>query len=188
MFTLNVRGVSWKSSKQPTTAYLMIEAEYITASDAAKEAVWLKKFIIDLGIVPTISDPIPLLCDNNGAIAQAKEPRSHHKSKHILRCFHLIREVVTTGDVVVERVLSTDNIADPLTKPLAQEVFEYHCTTMGLMHKGNWLYSKWEIDEYYVAYKPITFSCILFMFIEMKFIHCHSFVMFAMKFMSMCND
>ena len=43
-------------------------------------------------------------------------------------------------------------------------------------------------DAYYVAYKPIKLSCILFMFIEMKFIHCHSCVMFAMKSMSMCND
>ena len=43
-------------------------------------------------------------------------------------------------------------------------------------------------DGYYVAYKPITFSCILFMFIEMKFIHCHSCMMFTMKSMSMCND
>ena len=40
----------------------------------------------------------------------------------------------------------------------------------------------------YVAYKPITLSCILFMFIKMIFIHCHSCVMFAMKYMSMCND
>ena len=43
-------------------------------------------------------------------------------------------------------------------------------------------------DGYYVAYKPITLSCILFMFIKMKFIHCHSCVMFGMKSMSMCND
>ena len=43
-------------------------------------------------------------------------------------------------------------------------------------------------DEYYVAYKPITLSCILLMFIEMKFIHCHSCVMFAMNSMSMCNE
>ena len=107
--------------------------------DAAKETVWLKKFITDFGVVPTIPDPIPLLCDNNGAIAQAKEPRSHQKSKHILRRFHLIREIVARGDVVVERVPSTDNVADPLTKPLAQQVFERHCITMGLLHKGNWL-------------------------------------------------
>ena len=45
-----------------------------------------------------------------------------------------------------------------------------------------------DIDGYYVAYKPITLSSILFMFVEMKFIHCHSCVMFAMKSMSMCND
>ena len=43
-------------------------------------------------------------------------------------------------------------------------------------------------DGYYVAYKPITLSCVLFMFIEMIFIHCHSCVMFAMKSMSICND
>ena len=43
-------------------------------------------------------------------------------------------------------------------------------------------------DRYYVAYKLITLSRIMFMFIEMKFIHCHSCVMFAMKSMSMCND
>ena len=43
-------------------------------------------------------------------------------------------------------------------------------------------------DGYYVAYKPITISCILFMFIEIQFIHCHSCVMFAIKSMSMCND
>ena len=41
---------------------------------------------------------------------------------------------------------------------------------------------------YYVAYKPITLSYILFMFAEIKFIHCHSCVMFAMKLMSICND
>ena len=41
---------------------------------------------------------------------------------------------------------------------------------------------------YYVAYKPITLSCILFMFIEMKFIHFYSCMMFLMKSMSMYND
>ena len=43
-------------------------------------------------------------------------------------------------------------------------------------------------DGYYVAYKTITLLCILFMFIQMKFIHSHSCVMFAMKSMNMCND
>ena len=45
-----------------------------------------------------------------------------------------------------------------------------------------------QYDGYYVANKPITLPCISFMFIEMIFICCHSYVMFAMKFMSICND
>ena len=44
------------------------EAEYIAASEAAKEAVWMKKFIHELGAIPSSTSPIPLLCDNNGAI------------------------------------------------------------------------------------------------------------------------
>ena len=123
LFTLNRGVVSWKSFKQPTTTDSMIEAEYISTSDATNEVVWLKKFIIDLIIIPMISDPIPFLCENSGAIGQAKEPRSHQKSKHIMMCFHLIREIVARGDVVVERVSSTNNFIDPLTKPLAQEIF-----------------------------------------------------------------
>ena len=61
---------------------------------------------------------------------------------------------------------------------------------MERFHKGVLTYSisPKACDGYYVAYKPITLSSILFIFVEMKFIHCHSCVMFAMKSMSMCND
>ncbi|KAK8593022.1 hypothetical protein V6N12_045111 [Hibiscus sabdariffa] len=90
VFCLNGGAVSWKSSKQDTVADSTTEAKYIVASEAAKEAIWIKKFISELGVVPSISDAIELYCDNNGAIAQAKEPRSHQRSKHILRRFHLI--------------------------------------------------------------------------------------------------
>ena len=62
-----------------------------------------------------------------------------------------------------------------------------------LSYTSSWKPTRWSQLEsmgygYYVAYKPITLSCILFMFIEIKFIHCHSCVTFAMKSMSMCND
>ena len=77
VFCLNGGAVSWKSSKQSTVADSTTEAEYIAASDAAKEAVLIKKFIIDLEVVPSITNPDDVYCDNNGAIAQAKEPRSH---------------------------------------------------------------------------------------------------------------
>ena len=77
MFYLNEGAVSWRSSKQDIIVDSTTEAEYIAASDAAKEAVWIKKFITGLGIVPSISDSVDLYCDKNGAIAQAKEPISH---------------------------------------------------------------------------------------------------------------
>ena len=112
--------MSWKSSKQSTVADSTTEAEYIALSDAAKEAVWIKKFVSELEVVPSIADPVELYCDNNGAIAQAKEPRSHQRSKHILRRFHLIREIVQRGDVQICRVPNDDNVADPLTKALSQ--------------------------------------------------------------------
>ncbi|KAK8669710.1 hypothetical protein V6N13_107134 [Hibiscus sabdariffa] len=108
VFRLNGGAVSWKSSKQDTVADSTTEAEYIAASEAAKEAVWIKKFITELGVVPSISDALELYCDNNGAIAQAKEPRSHQRSKHILRRFHLIREIVDRGDVEICKVHTND--------------------------------------------------------------------------------
>ncbi|KAK8680511.1 hypothetical protein V6N13_109454 [Hibiscus sabdariffa] len=127
-------AVSWKSSKQDTVADSTTEAEYIAASEAAKEAVWIKKFVTELGVVPSISDALELYCDNNGAIAQEKEPRSHQRSKHILRRFHLIREIVDRGEVEICKVHTDDNIADPLTKPLSQQKHDRHTESLGIRY------------------------------------------------------
>ena len=51
------------------------EAEYMAASEAAQEAIWVKEFITDLGVIPNASGPMTLFCDNTGAIALAKEPK-----------------------------------------------------------------------------------------------------------------
>ena len=120
IFICNGGAVSWKSSKQGVTTNSIIEAEYIVASDTAKEDVWIKKFSIELGIVPSIESLIPLYYDNNGAITLIKELRSQKKSKHIERHFHIIREFVGKGDVLMQKVASVDNVDDPLTKALTQ--------------------------------------------------------------------
>ena len=134
VFMLNGGAVSWKSSKQDTVADSTTEAEYIAASEAAKEAVWMRKFIAELGIMPSASRPLDLYCDNSGAIAQAKEPRAHQKSKHILRRYHLIREIVDRGDVKICKVHTDSNIADPLTKPLPRPKHEAHIRAMGMRY------------------------------------------------------
>jgi hypothetical protein len=77
VFTLNGSALSWKSFKQDTIADSTTEAEYIAASKAAKEGVWMRKFLIELRVFPNASSPLNLYSDNNGAIAQAKEPRNH---------------------------------------------------------------------------------------------------------------
>jgi hypothetical protein len=79
VFYLNGGAVSWKSSKQGTTANSIVEVEYIAASEAAKVVVWIENFVSELGVVPSASSPVDLYCDNSGAIAQAKEPRSHSR-------------------------------------------------------------------------------------------------------------
>ena len=77
VFTLNGGAVSWKSSKQNTVADSTMEAEYVVASEAMEEGYWIKKFVTELGVVPTAEDPMELYCDNSSVVALAKDRRSH---------------------------------------------------------------------------------------------------------------
>jgi hypothetical protein len=132
VFILNRGAVSWKSSKQETLADSTTEAEYLAASEASKEGVWIRDFITLLGVVPDSANPLDLYCDNSGAIAQAKEPRHHQKSKHIERRYHLIRQFVRDGNINVCKVHTDANVVDPLTKPLPMPKHEAHVRAMGL--------------------------------------------------------
>jgi hypothetical protein len=60
VFTLNGGAFSWKSSKKGTVTESTTEAEYIVASKAAKEGVWIKKFMIELGVVPSVQGPMEI--------------------------------------------------------------------------------------------------------------------------------
>ncbi|KAK1650761.1 hypothetical protein QYE76_068566 [Lolium multiflorum] len=101
VFILNGAAVSWASSKQCTVAKSSTESEYIAASEASSEAVWMKRFIVELGVVPSALDPLVIYCDNMGAIANAQEPRSHKRLKHIKLRYHSIREYIEDGEVKI---------------------------------------------------------------------------------------
>ena len=60
-----------------------MEAKYVAACEVAKEAIWLMKFLSDLGIIRMEQVPITLFCDNSGVVAQFKDPRNHKTGKHI---------------------------------------------------------------------------------------------------------
>ncbi|KAM2382860.1 hypothetical protein ACFXTH_040483 [Malus domestica] len=139
VFTLNGGAVSWKSKKQSVIADSTTEAEYVAAAEAGKEAFWMKKFITELGVVPTITSPVTLYCDNSGAIAQAKEPRAHQKNKHFDRRFNIIRRYAVEGKVNILKVASADNVADPLTKPMSQIQLDRHMEKMRIRYMGRWL-------------------------------------------------
>ena len=115
------------------------EAEYIAVSDDAKEAVWLQKFIDELGVASSIDGPVLLYCDNTGAIAQAKEPRSHQRTKHILHCYHLIWEIMDRGCIDLQKIDGRKNLSGPFTKALRIKEFDDHKSKMGIQYCTDWL-------------------------------------------------
>ena len=75
VFTLGGEAICWRSVKQSCIADSTMEVEYFAACEAAKEDVWLKKFLSDLGDVRMGQVPITLFCDSNGGytIQRSKE-------------------------------------------------------------------------------------------------------------------
>ncbi|GKC34352.1 retrotransposon protein, putative, ty1-copia subclass [Tanacetum coccineum] len=132
VFILNGGAVDWKSSKQSTTAMSATEAEYIAASEAAMEAVWIRKFISGLGIVPTINEPIKMFCDNSAALHFANEPGVQRGARHYHRRYHYVRESIALGEIKLLKVHTDDNLADPFTKALPNGKLTQHARSMGL--------------------------------------------------------
>ena len=105
IFTLNGGAIIWRSIKQGCIADSTMEAEYVATCEAAKESVWLRKFLTDLEVVPNMHLPVTLYSDKSGAVANSKEPRSHKRGKHIERKYHLIRKIVQREDVIVTQIV-----------------------------------------------------------------------------------
>ena len=123
-------AVSWSSKKQAVVALSSIEAEYISQTHAAKEAVWLRNFIVELQGKP--QGPLTVLCDNQGAIALSKDNKFHSRTKHIDLRYHFIREAVEEGKINVEYIPTTENVTDVFTKALARPKFEVFIEMLGL--------------------------------------------------------
>uniref|UniRef100_A0A8R7U2N5 Retrovirus-related Pol polyprotein from transposon TNT 1-94 n=1 Tax=Triticum urartu TaxID=4572 RepID=A0A8R7U2N5_TRIUA len=133
LFTLAGGAISWSRKKQDSVALSSMEAEYIAASEAVKEGVWLKEFLASLVVVESTSYPVTIFYDNQAAIKVSKDPKFHSKTKHIEGRYHYICDVVNRLRTVrLDYLPSVDMVADPLTKPLSQEVFCKHVCNMGV--------------------------------------------------------
>ena len=121
VFFINDVPISWSSRLQKSRAMSSTEAEYMSASDAALEAVYLRRLLDDMG--ETQDQPTVLNMDNQGAIAMCLNPVNHRASKHIDLRFHKIREYVEQGVIQLNWVPTEKMRADAFTKPLGRMKF-----------------------------------------------------------------
>ena len=115
-FYVNECLVSWNSQKQKTVALSSCEAEFMAATAAACQALWLRSLLGEL--TGKKNDAVKLFVDNKSAIALMKNPVFHGRSKHIDTRFHFIRECVEKGQIIVEFIRTDEQRADLLTKAL----------------------------------------------------------------------
>ncbi|GKC78956.1 hypothetical protein Tco_1129730 [Tanacetum coccineum] len=133
VFFLNGGDVDWKSTKQSIFATSFAEVEYIAAYDTSKEAVWIRKFILELSVVPTIEEFIMMYCDNTRAITIANEYAITKGARHYCAKVYYLHEVIELGDVKIEKVHTYDNLADPFTKALPLAKHSEHTHNIGML-------------------------------------------------------
>ncbi len=130
VYMLHGGAVSWQSCKQHTVALSSVEAEYMAAAEATREAVWWRAFLTELGLPPAGATTVH--SDSQGAIALAKNPEHHKRTKHIDIKYHYIREQVAAATITMPYISTDDMVADVLTKPLAGERHARLARAMGV--------------------------------------------------------
>jgi len=115
--------VSWKSQKQTSVALSSNEAEYMAASESAREACWIRNLVRDMGFLGNEIGPINFRIDNKGVEEMTKNPITTNRSKHIDVRFHYTKDLILNGTIQIQRIASQEMVADGLTKPLRTDKF-----------------------------------------------------------------
>lgn len=131
-FVFEVAGssVSWSSKKQPTVALSTVEAEYMAASKATTEAIWLRTLLESIGF-PQASATI-VHADNQGCIALAHNPVSHSRAKHIDIRHHFIRERIQRSKIELKYISTHEMLADIFMKQLPLQSFAKFRAALGV--------------------------------------------------------
>ena len=129
-------NISQFSRKQKSIALSSTEAEYMAASQASCEALWLRKLMVDLfdqELRPTV-----IHCDNQSCIRLSENPVFHDRSKHIEIRYHFIRDYVQRGAVELQYISTDEQVADILTKSLGRGKHIHFRDKLGVV-KNNFL-------------------------------------------------
>ena len=129
-FNLGSGVFSWCSKKQEIVAQSTAEAEFIAATAAVNQALWLKKILSDLSMEER--EPTEISVDNQAAIAISHNPVFHGKTKHFNIKLYFLREVQKNGDIKLIYCKSEDQLTDLFTKPLPVSRFEYLRKMLGV--------------------------------------------------------
>ena len=121
VFFMGSSIVNWGSLKQTIVVLSSCEAEYIAATTATCQGIWLNRLISELKGVE--EKPMKLLVDNQSAITLSKNHFHHSRTKHIDTRYHFIRQCVDEKRTVVAYIKSEDQLADILTKSLRRLKF-----------------------------------------------------------------
>ena len=131
VFIMAGASVTWASRCQELVTLSTTESEYVAAATAAREALWLKKLLKDLGY--QCESGIVLHVDNQSAICLTKDSRNHRRTKHIDTRYHFLKERCDSGDISVIHVSSKEQKADVFTKALPKGLFKKMRESLGLV-------------------------------------------------------
>lgn len=90
IFQLAGGPITWASQRQKLVTLSTTESEYVAASVASREAIWLRKFLSDIGYLSRKTTTV--FVDNQSAIKLVKNPEFHKRTKHIDIRYHYIRQ------------------------------------------------------------------------------------------------
>ena len=130
VFLLANAAIGWASRKQRTVAQNTTEAEYMAMTDASNQGVWYRSFLSELGY--EVNAPIPLHCDNKGAVDLALNPVTGRRSKHIEIRHHVLREYSELKQISLIHMPTTEMVADGFTKSLPHALLQRFNSDMGL--------------------------------------------------------
>ena len=134
IFFLGGLPITWNSVKQRVVALSTCEAEYIAASSATCQGLWISRLIKELMSVE--ENLVKILVDNKSALELTWNPVHHSRSKHIDTRHHFIRDCMEEGLVKFEYVKTEDQLADLFTKSLGRVKFCEFCAKIGVSIVG----------------------------------------------------